>query len=243
MTESTRTRPPSTRVGWLVPAGLLLLAVAPLLGGAARLTELAGGAAVTPDNARFFASPVPVIVHIICVSVYSFLGAFQFASALRRRRPGWHRAAGRILVPCGIGTALSGLWMSLFYAHPPDTGPALTAIRVVVGSAMLAAIVLGFAEIRRRNFARHRAWMIRAYAIAMGAGTQAFTQLPWILVAGPLDKTSKAILMAAGWAINIVVAEWIIRRRPAGRSRSRTRLVGIGGAFHGRPVTTTSRPA
>ena len=41
---------------------------------------------------------------------------------------------------------------------------------------MAAAIVLGFTAIRRRDIAAHRAWMIRAYALGLGAGTQAFTE-------------------------------------------------------------------
>lgn len=209
--ESVKT---ATRAGWLVPAGLLLLTLVPVTAGAFRLSELAGGAAVTPDNARFFASPVPIVVHIVSVSAYSMLGAFQFAAGFRRRRPGWHRAAGRLLVLCGIGTALSGLWMALFYEHPADTGAVLTGIRLVVGSAMLVSIVLAFVAIRRRDIAGHRAWMIRGYALGVGAGTQVFTQLPWILIAGPLDKPSKALLTSAGWLINIAVAEWLIRRRP-----------------------------
>ena len=40
---------------------------------------------------------------------------------------------------------------------------------------MALAIVLGLAAIRRRDIARHRAWMIRGYAIGLGAGTQALT--------------------------------------------------------------------
>ena len=91
---------------WLVPAGLLALSAVPVIAGAARVSELTGGAAVTPDDARFFASPVPVLVHIVGASLYCVLGAFQFASGFRRRRPGWHRAAGRLLVPCGLAAAL-----------------------------------------------------------------------------------------------------------------------------------------
>lgn len=212
MTSSTR--PALTRTDWLIPTGLILLGLVPVLAGAVRLTELAGGAEVTPDNARFVASPIPVVVHIISVTLYSFLGALQFSPGLRRRRLGWHRAAGRLLVPCGLGTALSGLWMTVFYAHPADTGAAVTGERLVVGSAMFLAVVLGFAAVRRRDIGRHRAWMIRAYALGLGAGTQAFTQLPWMLLVGPLDKSSKALLMAAGWAINIIIAERIIRRSP-----------------------------
>ena len=41
---------------------------------------------------------------------------------------------------------------------------------------MAASIVLGFTAIRRGDVARHRAWMTRAYALALGAGTQVFTQ-------------------------------------------------------------------
>jgi hypothetical protein len=40
---------------------------------------------------------------------------------------------------------------------------------------MTASIILGFKAIRRRDVAQHRAWMTRAYVLALGAGTQAFT--------------------------------------------------------------------
>jgi uncharacterized membrane protein len=73
-----------------------------------------GGAVVTPENARFFASPLPVLLHIPAVIVYSMLGAFQFSAGFRRRHRCWHRAAGKILVVCGLVVALSGLWMAQF---------------------------------------------------------------------------------------------------------------------------------
>jgi hypothetical protein len=204
----------STRREWRLPTGLILLSAIPVIAGAFRLTQLTGGAAITPDNARFFASPVPVTAHIISVSLYCVLGAFQFVPGLRRRRLGWHRAAGRLLVPCGLIAALSGLWMTLFYPRPDDVGDLLTVFRLVFGSAMAVSIVLGLAAVLRRDIAQHRAWMMRGYAIGMGAGTQAVTQGPWILAVGPLDKLSKALLMLAAWVINLAVAEWIIRGRP-----------------------------
>jgi hypothetical protein len=52
----------STRADWLVPAALILLSIIPFLGGVVRLFSLAGGTAVTPENERFFAAPLPVIV-------------------------------------------------------------------------------------------------------------------------------------------------------------------------------------
>ncbi|WP_433720762.1 DUF2306 domain-containing protein [Actinoplanes sp. CA-051413] len=80
--------------------------------------------------------------------------------------------------------------------------------------ARAVAIVLGFLTIRRRDIVRHRAWMIRAYAIGQGAGTQALTHAPWVLTAGQPGAGTRAVLMIAAWTINLVVAEWIIRRRP-----------------------------
>ncbi|WP_308169566.1 DUF2306 domain-containing protein [Acrocarpospora catenulata] len=184
-----------------------------MIAGAARLGQLAGGAAITPENARFFAVPIPVVLHIVGASCYGILGAFQFAAGFRRRRPGWHRAAGRLLVVCGLVTALTGLWMAVYYPRPVGDGDLVEVFRLVFGTAMTVSLVLGFAAIRRREILRHRAWMIRAYAIGMGAGTQAFTHVPYFVLVGTPGEFARGLLMAAGWVINLAVAEWIIRRR------------------------------
>src|SRR6266851_7823790 len=137
---------------WLAPVGLIVLSLIPALAGAVRLTELMGGAEITTQNARFFASPIPVVVHIVSMTVYSLLGALQFVPSLRRGRPSWHRTAGRILVPAGVLVALSGLWMTVFYPRPAGVGEALLVVRLIFGSAMLASIVLAVTAIRRRDF-------------------------------------------------------------------------------------------
>lgn len=208
------------RAGWQVPAGLILLSFVPVAGGTVRLAELAGGAEITPENARFFASPLPVVLHILSVSLYSILGAFQFAPGLRRRKPRWHQTAGRFLVPCGLIAALTGLWMTHFYPWPDGDGELLYGLRLLFGSAMALSIVLGLAAIRRRDFARHGAWMIRGYAIGMGAGTQVLTHLPWFLFPDIQGELTRAILMGAGWVINLAVAELVIRKQLAHPTRT-----------------------
>ena len=213
---------------WLV-AGLLVLSAIPLAAGALRLTQLAGGAEIMPANARFFASPLPVVLHIVIAAVYALLGAFQFAPGFRRRRPGWHRAAGRLLVASGLVVGLSALWMTLFYPWPAGDGALLYALRLVFGSAMVVSIVLGLATIRRGDVRRHRAWMTRAYAIGLGAGTQMLTLAAGEVIAGPPSELGRALLMGAGWVINVAVAEWAIRKRPArlpsGRARTAAAVV------------------
>ena len=198
---------------WLAPTGLILLSLIPLLAGAVRLTELTGGAVSTPENARFLASPVPVVTHIVSVTVFTLLGAFQFVPALRRRRSGWHRLVGRILIPAGLLSALSGMWMAAFYPHPPGDGAILVIERLIFGAVMVASIGLGVRGIVRRDFIRHGAWMTRAYAIGVGAGTQALVLIPQSIVFGSTDELSRAVFMGAAWVINLAVAEYIIRRR------------------------------
>lgn len=203
-------------VKWRI-AALLMLGALPLFFGALRLIELAGGAAIMPANARISASPLPVVVHILGASLYAILGAFQFATGFRLRRPGWHRAAGWLLVLCGLLVGLSALWMTLFYPRPEGTGELLYAFRLLFGSAMVLSISLGIAAIRRGNVIGHRAWMMRGYAIGLGAGTQVLTLTAGELIIGPPSELSHALLMGAGWVINLAVAEWAIRKRPATR--------------------------
>jgi uncharacterized membrane protein len=216
----------SPRTGWPAAAGLVALSVVPVLAGALRLGELTGGAPVTAENARFFAAPLPVVVHIVAASVFSVLGAFQFVPRFRARRPRWHRLAGRVLVVCGLATGLSGLWMTLLYPHPPGDGPLLTALRLVFGSATVVSVALGLRAVLRRDVDRHRAWMLRGYAIAMGAGTQLLTTLAWVVLVGPPGELARALVMGAGWVINLAVAEWLVRR--PGRRRDRRRAAPAG---------------
>jgi len=219
-TTTVRPRVARRRPEWPVPAGLIALSLVPIVAGSARLTQLTSGATVTAENARFFDSPVPVIAHIAGSSVFLLLGALQFAPSLRRRR--WHRIAGRIVAPAGLISALSALWMTVFYDIPSTvTGPGLPAIRIVLGTTMAAAIVFAFVAIRRGDVRTHSAWMTRAYAIGLGAGTQVLVFLPYTLLAGAPAPVTYTLLMTAGWAINLVIAEIVIRRR-ARTSRRRT---------------------
>ena len=98
-----------------MPTGLILLVVIPLASGALRLIELTGGPKSMPANLPMAAMPLPVVVHIVNASVLALLSAFQFVTGFRRRRPGWHRVAGRLVVACRLLDGLSGLWMTLFY--------------------------------------------------------------------------------------------------------------------------------
>ncbi|WP_353987493.1 DUF2306 domain-containing protein [Ruicaihuangia caeni] len=197
---------------WLAVTGLILLSLIPVIAGMLRLSQLTLGAPITPESVRFVASPVPVIAHILGATVYSLLGAFQFVPALRSKRS-WHRVAGLALIPAGFVTALSGLWMAVFYSSSTGDGGLLMVARLVFGSAMVASLVVGVCALMRRDFAAHGPWMTRAYAIGVAAGTQALILGAWIIFIGPLDGLTNALLHGAAWVINASAAEFLVVRR------------------------------
>jgi Predicted membrane protein (DUF2306) len=110
--------------------------------------------------------------------------------------------------------------MNHFYALPPSDGDILYGLRLFFGWFMVLSIVFGVVAIRRRAFVQHGAWMLRAYAIGLGAGTQVFTHIPLLLFPASQSEISRALAMGGGWVINLIVAEWIIRKRLAPQTRT-----------------------
>ena len=206
-TVTTRRR----QAQWPVPTGLMLLSLIPVLAGASRLGILATGTSA-PSDSRFAESPVPVIAHIISATLFCMLGALQFVPRLRKGRPSWHRIAGRVLVPAGLVAALSGMWMAVFYTLPATDGPVLLVLRLIFGSIMVVSLLLGLRAILRRDIKHHSAWMMRAYAIGLGAGTQVLLLAPWEIAFGKPDQAVRAVLMGLAWVLNLAVAGFAIRR-------------------------------
>jgi uncharacterized membrane protein len=207
------------------------LSAVPLAAGALRLVQLAGGPDLIPADDRFSGFPTALVVHIVGAAVLALVGAFQFVPRIRRHHRTWHRRAGRLVTGAGLAVAGSALWLTLFYEAQPGTGNLLYVLRLVFASAMAASLLLGVTAIRRRDIAAHRAWMIRAYAIALAAGTQAFTEG----IVGAVFGTGELrgdLAKGAGWVVNLAVAEWAIRRPARRRNRRHPR----------RTTTTHSAP-
>ena len=218
--RSVPSSPSRTKGDWVVPIALVVLSLVPVIAGSVRLGELAGGGEVTAANARFFANPLPVVVHIVSSSAFCVVGAFQFSKGLRRRYRRWHRSAGRALVPLGLAAGASGLWLTLAYPFVEPDGWTLYGMRLVAGSAMVASIGLAVRALLRRDYPSHGAWMIRGYAIGLGAGTQVLAFLVWSLIGGPDTEFGRLVVMGSGWGINVIVAEWVIRRTPRAQGAS-----------------------
>jgi hypothetical protein len=132
----------------------------------------------------------------------------------------------------GLLVALSALWLTVGYEPRAGSGEVLRVLRVGFGSGMVACVVLGFAAIRRHDVAAHRAWMVRAYAIGLAAGTQVVTQSLGAAMFGE-SVLAADLAKGAGWVVNLTVAEWVLRRPSRRASRPRA----------GMPVTERPRVA
>jgi hypothetical protein len=220
----TITLPRKHGVGWLLPAGLIAFGLVPILANALRRVALAVGTAGSSGEGG--GMPLPVILHVVGATVFVVLGALQFSAGLRRRRPSWHRIAGRVAILAALLAASSGLWLA--FATLSDSSPLLFLFRLSAAAGLALCITFGFRAIRQRRLPQHRAWMIRAFAIGLGAATQVFTLGFGERIFGK-SELGVALLNGAGWAINLAVAEWLIRRTPRRVPRPAADLTGVRG--------------
>ena len=116
--------------------------------------------------ARF---PILTMIHIVPGLLFMILAPLQFSTTIRSRHLWWHRWNGRVLVVCGLIIGISALVMS--FAMPAIGGFNQAAATVLFGAFFLFALCKALWHIRRREIARHREWMIRAFAIGLAVAT------------------------------------------------------------------------
>ncbi len=196
-------------------AGLIALAALPVLLGLAQLgMMIAGiirGAALDPELAHYVAHPVAIGLHLVTGVGMLVAGLFQVNPRLRLRKKALHRLTGRCFVAAGIICGATAIWMNEF--HPAFGGWSKYSSNLFFGIAMPLALVLGLRAAIQRRIAEHRAWMIRAYAIALGAGTQRILILPIFAVYGLPGDPWLGLLLWLSWLINVAFAEWWLRRK------------------------------
>lgn len=157
-------------------------------------------------------------MHAATGGVAMALVPFQLLRPLRRRYPKVHRVTGRVLVGVILVAASAGLVIAqVSYAGWVGR----------VGFSMLAlawgtSAVLAARSAIRGDGVAHRAWTIRVAALTYAAVMLRLWVGLWIGISGPeTDAATQAAFDAAYiwqpfmcWVPNLVVAEWIIRRRP-----------------------------
>jgi hypothetical protein len=167
------------------------------------------GSLVHPQmKATYAIHRIGILTHIFASSLTLLLGPWQFIPTVRVRWPHVHRNMGRVYLALGVlPGGLAGLYMALY---------AFGGIVSHTGFALLALIWLftgyrAYAAARARDFVAHRAWMIRNFALALGALTLRI-QLGACFAAKIPFETFYPILAWTAWIPNVIIAEWIVHR-------------------------------
>jgi len=128
------------------------------------------GALSSPRNpagdldAHFASERTLVLTHILPAMLFMVLGPLQFARGLRSRHPQMHRWSGRVFLAASAVVGISGL--RLAYGKTIGGMDEKAAI-VLFGTFFLIALGRALWHALRREFAEHREWMIRGYAVGL----------------------------------------------------------------------------
>ena len=205
-----------TRTNAPLVIALLLFGSVTFGAGIVRLDSIAVhlGQGTTPEeliNARYVANPVMSQLHILTGTLLFILAPFQFSQRLRNTWPKLHRISGRLIIAAATVTGLAAIWAAIVF--PAFGGPLTAVVTYVAATYMLIALTLAYLAIKRRDIARHRRWMIRMFATALGVTTiRICFGLAGVLFGISLES-SFGWSFLAGFSINIAVAELIIWRR------------------------------
>jgi len=117
---------------------------------------------------RYVLHPLAAYLHVVPSVVFLIGAPFQLSRRFRARHLALHRMMGRILVPIGLLAGVMALVVGVWF---PYGGAFEATATVAFGAYFVAALGSGFLAIREGDVARHRRWMIRAFAVAVGVGT------------------------------------------------------------------------
>jgi uncharacterized membrane protein len=167
--------------------------------------------ALPPESSRIATTPISHCAHVASGVIFGVLGPLQFGRVLAQKYGRLHHIMGRTFVIAGVFLSLSSL--SLLWHFPNPTAVLLDLGRLVFGIGLGVALCLAMVAIRARDIPRHRNWMIRAYALGMGATLVSIVFLPIFLIAGtPPTGLVSDLIFIGSWAACVVFAEVMVRR-------------------------------
>ncbi|MFD7074768.1 DUF2306 domain-containing protein [Nocardioides sp. NPDC059952] len=220
---STSTRP-LVRQWWVFP--LAAATVIFLVTALPRYVGLDPSQSLVPTD-RGPAFYPALVMHIFFGSVMLCCGVLQLWPWLRNNHPKVHRWTGRTYVITAIPTGLAALVTSQF----PAAGPSQQVGNTFLAVLFLLFTVQGYRAARQRRFKDHREWMYRSYAMAFSIVANRFWGMVMIMVfvpevmtgadLGTEDPTLASAAAASAWVswvVNLLIAEWIIHRKPRRRA-------------------------
>lgn len=161
-----------TRFLWVAVIFLALIGLA--VATRRTIVLLKPGALSSPRNpaadldAHFVGERALVLTHILPAMLFMVLGPLQFMRGLRSRYPQVHRWSGRIFLVASAVVGVGGLKLAFGKTIGGlDEKAAIT----LFGTLFLIALAKALWHALHSEFARHREWMIRGFAIGLAVAT------------------------------------------------------------------------
>lgn len=194
----------------VVPAALYFGTLLTIVLALVQVVQIPLGA-LPEDSLRLSAAPVWHFMHVLGGATFGILGPIQFSRVLMRKYGLLHRVMGRVFVAAGAMISLSAL--SLLWHFPDTYSVAMNSGRLLFGIALGVALAIAMQAIYKRDLTRHRNWMIRAYAIGMGATAVTMVFFPIYAITGEAPTGLVAdVVFLGSWTACVVFAEGLVRR-------------------------------
>ena len=202
------------RLGWpmiyfvtLVLVIFVIVRTLELLNGSALFDS--GDFGPPPEfNDRYYQHPLVTLIHMGTGILFILFAPLQFSTKFRAKHLKWHRWIGRVLMTAGLVAGVTGILAGVWLPAFGGFGTLLGAW--FFGIAILVCFLRSFWCARQRMIQQHREWIIRAFAIGLGVGSQRiliFIFMPFGFA--PFDEIFGPTLWL-GTALNLVIAEtWI----------------------------------
>ena len=137
------------------------------------------------------------------------IGPWQFVTRTRIVWYGLHRWAGRVYVIACLGGGTAGLILALGTVQGPIARSGFAGLAL----AWLATTATAWLKVRGGDYAAHRRWMIRSFALTFAAVTlRIYLPIPPAL-GYDFDQGYRAIAWLC-WVPNLLLAELYVRWRP-----------------------------
>ncbi len=158
---------------------------------------------------------IAFFVHVLTSLFLVLAGFTQFLSPSKFSSV--HRFAGRVYVCILLFlSGPAGFFMSLYANGGVSSRIAFTLLSIL----WIYFTARAWIEIKKRNYATHENFMIRSYALTLSALTLRAWKFIIVLLFHPHPMDGYMIAAWLGWIPNLLIAEWIIRRRTTLKTKS-----------------------
>lgn len=157
-------------------------------------------------------------VHVFTSMLALAAGFTQFAPWVLRRWPRLHRWMGRLYV---LNVCLVTGPASLIMACYANGGWTSRLAFGILAVSWIATTSMGWRLALRRQWVRHQEWMMRSYALTLSALTLRVWKYTLVLLFEPRPMDVYRLVAWLGFVPNVLVVEWLIRRRRLAKVRVR----------------------